>query len=90
LVVSDVAGKFDQSYKFVDTIAASHGAFTMMICVGKFFGGSDKEIEPYISGQKTGAISQLAVSEKAPKKKSADPLIRLCSFHTDVFYYYFG
>jgi hypothetical protein len=54
--VSDVCGKFDQSYKFADTVATQHGAFTMMLCVGKFFGGSNKEIEPYASGSKKGSF----------------------------------
>jgi len=51
-VVSDVCGKFDSLFARINTIAAQHGQFTMLLCIGKFLGGSIESLKPYIANEK--------------------------------------
>jgi hypothetical protein len=53
-VCGDVEGKFKTLFSRVENINKGHGPFDLLLCVGKFFGTSDVDLEPYRNGTLTG------------------------------------
>ncbi|XP_076035712.1 CWF19-like protein 1 [Oratosquilla oratoria] len=86
LVCGDVEGKFNQLFKRVSNVHQKNGPFSLLLCVGEFFGADNSEWRAYRAGALKVPLPTYVLGPNNPQMKTNYPDMRGCELCENVIY----
>ncbi|CAL4123010.1 unnamed protein product, partial [Meganyctiphanes norvegica] len=86
LVVGDVEGNFNQLFKRIHTVQKKNGPFSMLLCIGEFFGPNNSEWLPYKNGQLKVPLLTYILGPHKTELKFNYPDLKGCELCENVIY----
>lgn len=86
LVSGDVEGNFDQLFKRVSNVNKKSGPFSMLLCVGNFFGQDNSQWLPYKRGDSKVPVPTYILGPSSADLASNYPDLKGCELCENVIY----
>ncbi|XP_045138727.1 CWF19-like protein 1 isoform X3 [Portunus trituberculatus] len=86
LVSGDVDGNFNQLFKRVANVNSKNGPFSMLLCVGNFFGQDNSQWLPYKRGEAKVPVPTFILGPSSEDSTSNYPDMKGCEMCENVIY----